>query len=269
MSNRYEDKQAARRDRFEDLADKNAQRSMDFHAASRRAVEHIPMGQPILVGHHSEGRHRADIKRAHSAMDKSCEAQEKADYYARKAAGVGRGGISSDDPEAIQKLRAQLVSMQAGQDRMKAANKVIRTHKTPDAQLAALVALGFAEVAAGDLLQKDFAGRVGFPAYALSNNSANMRRVELRIKELEANQGRASTEAVGHGYIYREDADENRVMFVFDGKPNEATRELLHAHGFKWSPSREGTPWVRHLNNAGLYHAQVVRETLNAGQVDG
>ena len=99
MSNRYEEKQATRRERFEDLADKNAQRSTDFHAASRRAVEHIPMGQPILVGHHSEGRHRADIKRAHSAMNKSCEAQEKADYYARKAAGVGGGGISSDDPE--------------------------------------------------------------------------------------------------------------------------------------------------------------------------
>lgn len=53
-------------------------------------------------------------------------------------------------------------------------------------------------------------------------------------------------------------------MFVFDGKPDDATRALLKANGFKWSPSRQGKPWVRHWNNAGLYHAKVVRQALDA-----
>lgn len=268
MTNRYEEKQAARRERFEELAGKNAERSTSHYQASKRATEHIPLGQPILVGHHSEGRHRRALDRADSAMRASCEAQSKAEYYANKAAGVGSGGISSDDPEAIAKLHAELADMQAKQEKRKAANKAIRSNKTPESQQAALEALGFAAEEAAGLLKKDFAGRIGFPSYSLSNNSANMRRVEQRIKELETAALRSDKEERGQGYTYREDTEENRVMFVFEGKPAEATRELLKRNGFKWSPSRDGKPWVRHLNNAGLYHARVVREALDREEGD-
>lgn len=75
-------------------------------------------------------------------------------------------------------------------------------------------------------------------------------------------------EEAGKGYTYREDTDENRVMFLFEGKPDEATRQLLKTNGFKWSPSRDGKPWVRHLNNAGLWHAKMVREKLDADQAE-
>ena len=264
MSNSYEERQEARRQRFQVLAEKNTERSSAFVDASRRATEGIPLGQPILVGHHSEGRHRAALKRSHSAMDKSVEAMQKADYYAGKAAGVGRGGISSDDPEAIKKLRAELVDMQASQDSMKAANKAIRANKSAGTRLAALIALGFSERNAAEAIKPDYAGRIWFPGYALSNNSGNMRRIELRIKQLEAIQERQPKEEAGAGYTYREDTDENRVMFIFEGKPDVATRQLLKANGFKWSPSRDGKPWVRHLNNAGLWCAKVVREKLDA-----
>ena len=263
MTNRYEEKQAAQRERFEELASTNAERSGDHYQASRRTTEQIPLGQPILVGHHSEGRHRKALQRAELEMRKSCEAQSKANYYADKAASVGSGGISSDDPEAVLKLCAELADMQAKQEQRKAANKAIRMKKTPEAQLAALVALGFTADDAARLLQKDFAGRIGFRSYSLSNNSANMRRVEQRIKELKAVASREDKEEAGRGYIYREDTEENRVMFIFEGKPNEATRELLKRNGFKWSPSRAAKPWVRHLNNAGLYHAKVVRGVLD------
>ena len=39
------------------------------------------MGQPILVGHHSEGRHRRDLKRIDNNMRKSVEESEKVDYF--------------------------------------------------------------------------------------------------------------------------------------------------------------------------------------------
>lgn len=269
MTNRYEEKQDARRERFEELANKNTQRSADYYQASRRAVEHIPLGQPILVGHHSESKHRSALKRANSAADKSCEAQSKAAYYANRAASIRHGGISSDDPDAITKLRGELASMQTSQEKMKAANKAIRSGKTPEKQLAALVALGFTENVAAELLKKDFAGRTGFASYSISNNSADMRRVELRIKQLEAVKEREDKEEAGKGYTYREDTQENRVMFIFEGKPDEATRELLKRNGFKWSPSRDGKPWVRHLNNAGLHHAKVVRDALTLEKAEG
>jgi hypothetical protein len=45
----------------------------------------IPFGQPILVGHHSERKHREVLERADNAMRKSIEEQEKAESYARRA----------------------------------------------------------------------------------------------------------------------------------------------------------------------------------------
>tara|TARA_R100000781_G_scaffold113591_1_gene82398 strand:+ start:7599 stop:8519 length:921 start_codon:yes stop_codon:yes gene_type:complete len=45
----------------------------------------IPFGQPILVGHHSERRHRKTIERADNAMRKSIEEDKKADEYRRRA----------------------------------------------------------------------------------------------------------------------------------------------------------------------------------------
>ncbi|HAO14890.1 MAG TPA: hypothetical protein DDE71_04930, partial [Tenacibaculum sp.] len=39
----------------------------------------IPFGQPILVGHHSEKRHRRTIEKAHRAMDKCLEESKKAE----------------------------------------------------------------------------------------------------------------------------------------------------------------------------------------------
>ena len=45
----------------------------------------IPFGQPILVGHHSERRHRKVIERAWNAMGKSIEESEKAEQYKSRA----------------------------------------------------------------------------------------------------------------------------------------------------------------------------------------
>ena len=41
----------------------------------------IVFGQPILVGHHSENRHRKTIEKADNAMRKSIEESKKADEY--------------------------------------------------------------------------------------------------------------------------------------------------------------------------------------------
>lgn len=45
----------------------------------------IPFGQPILVGHHNENRHKRTIERAHKAMDKCVEERDKAIDYRRRA----------------------------------------------------------------------------------------------------------------------------------------------------------------------------------------
>ncbi|MCY1395961.1 hypothetical protein D9M71_109200 [compost metagenome] len=259
--NWYERKQVARRERLEDRAAALSDESSRAYAKARQMASVIPFGQPILVGHHSEGRDRNYRARIHSNFGKSFALQDKAKHYEQKAASVGTGGISSDDPDAIEKLRAELANVEQAQERMKAANKAIRTHKTQEARIAALVAQGLTEGQAAELLKPDYAGRVGFPSYALSNNNANARRIAGRIAELETRRQCIDVEQEAENYTYREDTEENRVMFVFPGKPDEQTRTLLKRHAFKWSPSRGA--WVRQLNNAGRWAAAQVRQLLD------
>lgn len=258
--NWYERKQAARRERFEDRAASLTDESNQTYARARQMASAIPFGQPILVGHYSEQRDRNYRNRIHNTYGKSFQLQDKAKHYADKAASVGTGGISSDDPDAIIKLQEEVERLESDHALMKNANKAIRTHKTRGAQIAALMALGFTEKLATKALKPDHCGRVGFPSYALSNNNANIRRVKQRIQELESRRALQDIEIEGNGFTYREDTEENRVMFVFPGKPDEQTRTLLKRHAFKWSPSRGA--WVRQLNNAGRWAAQQVRKVL-------
>lgn len=253
--NDYEARIEARRARYEERAEKATTASGAAFAASRRATAGIELGQPILVGHHSERRHRKDLARSDSAMRKSCEQMDKARHYEQKAAAVGTGGVSSDDPEALAKLRKQLAEREAAQERMKAANKVAKGSKPQDEKAAALIAQGFAPGAAEELIKSK-----GFPSYSLTNNNAQVRRLRERIAELEARRSREAVEIEGESYSYREDTEENRVAFEFQGKPAQEVRELLKAHAFKWSPSRGA--WVRQLSAAGIKAGASVRAAL-------
>src|SRR3546814_18530240 len=92
----------------------------------------------------------------------------------------------------------QLEQLTANQERMKKSNQVIRKYKdNPEGQHNALLVLGYSKDSAQKLLTPDFAGRVGFPSYALTNNNANIRRIQQRIKQLQANQERETVSVLG------------------------------------------------------------------------
>ncbi len=222
----------------------------------------IPLGQPILVGHHSEGRDRRYRGRIHETYRKSFEAQSQAEQLRQRAASVGTAGVSSDDPEAIAKLRAKLASLESLQSRMRAGNAIVRDRKLTDAEkIAELVKLGLRQANAAKALTPDFAGRVGFPDYALKNNGAEIRRVRARIEDLEAaTQARARAPVQGDGWVIEEDRDENRVAIRFEAIPAAEVRARLKAHGFRWSPTRRA--WVRMLSNAAWYAATSAMKSL-------
>lgn len=75
-----------RAERSEDRAGRAAASSQSARDASDRIGERFWMGQPILVGHHSEGRARRDQERMHNAMRKSIAEGERAGYWASRAA---------------------------------------------------------------------------------------------------------------------------------------------------------------------------------------
>lgn len=275
MTNAYEAKQAARRARLEAAADRAEARADAAYkrADMSEAATGIPFGQPILVGHHSEARHRRAIEKADRAMRASIEESKRAADLRGRAAAVGTGGVSSDDPDAIAKLTDQLEKAEKTQEQMKAANKIIRkwmkkgvTHDTTgpdfDAFAAELAQLGraFTPENARNLITPSM-GTVGFPAYALSNNTANMTRIKKRIAALTA---AAQRETKSHDFQgvcqVIENAEANRVQIIFPGKPDADTRAMLKSNGFRWAPSENA--WQRQLNNAGIYAARRVLAAL-------
>lgn len=98
------DKAARAEDRAAALAEKAQRKQAKAEAAeqaARTAVETLPDGgEPVKIGHHSEGRHRRDINRAHTAMGRSVEANREADRAASAAetaaaATAGRYAVST------------------------------------------------------------------------------------------------------------------------------------------------------------------------------
>lgn len=78
---RIEDRQEALEAKSEKLAGERDRR----WEASRQISEVIPFGQPILIGHHSERRHRRDLERMRTNDAKGMEAHKASEEAARKA----------------------------------------------------------------------------------------------------------------------------------------------------------------------------------------
>jgi len=248
MSN-YEDRKQAKIDRYNELSEKNQEKSNQAYKDSKDMVSCIPMGQPILVGHHSEKGHRSLLNRSWNKMGKSVELQDKSNYYKGKAeAAENNTAISSDDPEALTKLREKLAGLEKSQQLMKDANKIIKSKKLNEVQkVEALTGIGYTQEQAFEVMKPNFMGRVGFASYSLTNNNANMKTVKKRIEILEARQGMETTETVINGIRIVSNIEDNRVQIFFEDKPSEEVRtDLKKRYGFKWS--RYNECWQRHLN---------------------
>jgi len=270
--NRYKEKQEARRERYEARADKARAEAASADKVGRSISDMIPMGQPILVGHYSEKRHRRDLARIDRAMQKQVDAYAKADHYEAKARSVGRAGISSDDPDAIAKLKAKREKCVASRELGKAQNRLMAaavrkaTKGGAPVDFAALMPTveGLTEKTKANFLAlADMYQGCRAPKYDLTNVGAEIRRLDTRIEQLEAEHKRneeAPAEAIeGEGWTLEECAEDNRIRFVFAGKPDAETRKMLKANGFRWAPSVGA--WQRHLHT-GRYAAEVVARKL-------
>lgn len=228
--NTYEEKRTARKKRYEDLATRKRKQASALHNAGMTALHQIPFGQPILVGHHSEKSDRSYRSKACGKIERSFEISKTADYYEHKASHIS-DCISSDDPDAIVKLEAKLATLKERHEFLKTEAKKIR--------------------AAG--------GKVD--SFHMTNNGANIRTVQKRIDHLKKMQLRKpNPDVVGNGFIMRENAAENRIQFIFDGKPSEEIRALLKQNGFRWSPTNNA--WQTFLNGHGQWKAKNIIATL-------
>jgi hypothetical protein len=248
--NPYEARKAARIERTKARAARLQRDAESAHASAKAVADRIPMGQPILVGHHSERRHRRDIDRIQGGFAKAAELHREAETLRRRAAHAESSvAVSSDDPDAIAKLRAKVADLDRDRARMVAANKAVRS-KAPR---EALATLGFSETMIERALTPDFAGRLGFPDYALRNAASEAARVRKRIADLEARATRGAPEPIVLPGVRVEEA-ENRVRILCDTKPDDTVRTALKHAGFRWSPSVGA--WQRHASNGAWYEAK-------------
>jgi hypothetical protein len=165
--------------------------------------------------------------------------------------------IASGASDAVERLRAEIAKATSVQERMRAANAAIRKHAKggADAQVAALVAFGFSEAMAREVITPDCMGRIGFADYQLKNNGANVRRMQQRLAEVERAKSTADTVTEGGDGIRVEDSPaDNRVRLFFPGKPADDVRADLKAHGFRWAPSLGC--WQAYRNHRALTRAQ-------------
>ena len=172
-----------------------------------------------------------------------------------KIRSTGMGGISADDPQAVQKLEKKLESLEKSQETMKAVNAYYRKHKTldgcphlPPEELEKLKA---------DMASSWHLGDKPFATWTLSNNSAEIRRVKDRIKSLSLQKEIGSVGWEFDGGKVEANTEANRLQILFEDKPDEATREALKSNGFRWSP--KAGAWQRQLTSNAYYAADYVK----------
>ena len=176
-----------------------------------------------------------------------------------KIKGILRGKdiIKSSDEDAIERLEEKLDALKENQERMRAVNKAIRLKNTKKGD-EELKILGYSDEQIQELRTPDFMGRVGFPAYALQNNNANIHRVEERLKSLKAVKEKGTKETKCELFKVVENVEAMRLQIIFDEKPEADVRAVLKKNGFKWAPSQGA--WQRMLNPAGKYALNRVKE---------
>ena len=172
-----------------------------------------------------------------------------------KIRSTGMGGISADDPQAVQKLEKKLESLEKSQETMKAVNAYYRKHKTldgcPHLPPEELEKLKADMASSWHLEDKPFA------TWALSNNSAEIRRVKDRIKSLSQQKEIGFVGWEFDGGKVEANTEANRLQIFFEDKPDEATREALKSNGFRWSP--KAGAWQRQLTSNAYYAADYVK----------
>lgn len=261
----------------EEWAAKAEQRAAARFRAADAATEGIPFGQPILVGHHSEKRHRNAVERGQRNGFKGVEEMRLAEHHTSKADGLAHQldrSIFSDDPDALDALADRVEALEQKRQQMKAANAWWRKHQTmqgfpglTDEQAARLDA---------DIPQRYSFARQPFPAYTLSNLGGRIRAAKERAKLIEIRSARAAKAEAAGGVSIEYGKEWCRVTFA--EKPSRDVLQSLRNAGYSWGGGSWSGPIAKLPPNISapvdqptpeaITHLNGVRITATAASVD-
>ena len=229
-----------------------AKRYRAYLASSSRCVSSFiagPSGFPA-----ARMNKRADI--AHKRLNELCEYQERARKAVIRNLRPDLAPIMSGDSDAVQRLRNELLKLQLLQQQMKAINAA---HKAYLKNPASLDKTDYPEQMKARI--RDYKPTYSwephpYAPWQITNNGANIRRIEKRIEAVSKSQAAPVTETEGNAARIEDDPPANRVRLFFPGKPDETVRATLKASGFRWSPTIGG--WQAYRNHHSLTVAQQV-----------
>jgi len=231
----YQDKQNRKLERYQELAEKNESKSNNLWEYSKKLSDVIPFGQPILIGHHSEMRHRRHLDKIHNTTRKAIETKEKSEYYQDKAKNVlNPRGISSDDPEAIIKLNAEITQLETQRVYLK-NNYVFKAGV------------------------KDYEeGSEHYRKLELESVSRAIRDKKKRIDQVRAIKQIADIDTTINNVRVYTDKEDNRLKISFPAKPDPETITKLKRSGFHWSPFNR--TWQRMIGNYAIVLAEQIQK---------
>ena len=238
--NDYEQRKQDRIDRYLEKAGKARAESSALSHEAHTMLSAIPPGQPMLPDHYSYKSDKRYRDRIDTKMRQSISADEKADYYEGKArAAANNRAISSDDPDAAQKLQEKLPRSKSHRQTCRGCEGVTEEEAT---RLDKRVLDGYSWETAP------------YPSYVLSNNNQEIHRIKKRLETLTQNReiGFQGWEFDGGKVVAN--SDNNRLQVFFDAIPPAEVREALKGHGFRWARS-EGA-WQRQLSGNAIYAAR-------------
>lgn len=230
MRNNFEERKSKRIQFAHQQAEKNKSLAVALHNRASEMASVIPLGQPILIGHHSERKHRNALDKIHNTHGKAFAAEDKANYYESKAESIQNSNlIFSDDPQALQKLKKELQSLQEKHQFMKDANKCI---KAKDKEAFLLLPNATPSIWE-ELTKPKFSNIIGFASFSLQNSNANITRVKRRIEEMEKLATATTSETIINGVRLVTNVEANRLQLFFPGtRVSRAVYVALRKLGF-------------------------------------
>ena len=186
----YRERREAKADRLREWADKRDVKAETAFGKSNAISDMIPFGQPILVGHHSEGRARRDQDRIHSGMRSGIENSRKAEEFRSRADNIdwaAENAVYSDDEDAIERLEIRIAEREAERDRIKAFNVVMRKGELDLSLLDEKQKANYLSIVKHVPYQLGKKGT--FPGYTLSLLGASIRKDKKRLVELDRKEG--------------------------------------------------------------------------------
>ena len=222
----------------------------EYLSANSRVVSAMIVGPSNFPTTTMQKRNQTVDNRREEWLDITEKAEKSIKSKLRKQSVADQGG-------EIAVMEKKLAKAKKLHETMKKTNAIVRKKISDNERVKQIVGAGLlSETQARKILVPDYLNRIGFASYSLTNNLANIKRMEQRLIVMKRREARSGKNSIvkTDDYEIVNNHDEGRVQIVFNEKPDDKIRDYLKHHGFRWSP-KNGV-WQRQNTRNGLWAAE-------------